>query len=171
MYAKHPRNIWAASIDDGEEHATLVETKKALTRKAIEQLGFIKDINSLVVLSGWFIFCLFRQISYMILSESQVTLYPLPSLTPATPLPKAKAAFSFASYSAVQHMLPDGQVQNSADKSFDKAKAIPTLFTWLGVGCRRKIVIYSWRDGEAQDVVVWIFKSHLHAETRITVVP
>jgi hypothetical protein len=131
-----------------------VETKKALARKAIEQLGFIKDINSLVVLSGWFIFCLLRQTTYTVLLESQVTLHPLPSLTPAMPLPKAKAAFSFASYSAVQHMLPNGQVQNPADKGFDKAKAIPTLFTQLGVGCRRKIVIYSWRDGEVQDVVV-----------------
>lgn len=32
--------------------ATLAETKKAFTRRAIDQLGFVKDINSLVVLSG-----------------------------------------------------------------------------------------------------------------------
>ena len=40
------------SADEEDEIATLVETKKALTRRAIEQLGYIKDINSLVVLSG-----------------------------------------------------------------------------------------------------------------------
>ncbi|KAG5353022.1 hypothetical protein C0989_010990 [Termitomyces sp. Mn162] len=40
---------------DGEEMAfTLVEVKKALTRRSIEQLGFVKhlDLNLLVVLSG-----------------------------------------------------------------------------------------------------------------------
>jgi len=35
----------------GEEPVNLVETKN-LARRSIEQLGFIKDINSLVVLSG-----------------------------------------------------------------------------------------------------------------------
>lgn len=30
----------------------LVEVKKNLVRRSIEQLGFIKDVNSLVVLSG-----------------------------------------------------------------------------------------------------------------------
>jgi Vam6/Vps39-like protein vacuolar protein sorting-associated protein 39 len=51
-------------------------------------------------------------------------------------------------------MLPDGKVQYPTDGTFDRAKAIPTLFTQLVVGCRRRIVIYSWRDGEAQDVKV-----------------
>ena len=34
--------------------ATLVETKKNFTRRSVDQLGFIKDINSLVALSGLF---------------------------------------------------------------------------------------------------------------------
>ena len=39
-------------IDDGERSAVeLVEVKKTLVRRSIE-LGFIKDVNSLVVLSG-----------------------------------------------------------------------------------------------------------------------
>jgi hypothetical protein len=38
--------------DEEQEVVTLVEVKKSLTRRSIEQLGFIKDINSLVVLSG-----------------------------------------------------------------------------------------------------------------------
>lgn len=38
--------------EEGVEPVTLAETKKNLTKKPIEQLGFIKDINSLVVLSG-----------------------------------------------------------------------------------------------------------------------
>ena len=43
--------VWAGS----DTTATLVETRKGLTRKSIEQLGYIKDINSLVVLSGPFV--------------------------------------------------------------------------------------------------------------------
>lgn len=38
--------------------ATLVDTKKNLTRKSIEQLGYLKDINSLVSLSGLRLFLL-----------------------------------------------------------------------------------------------------------------
>jgi hypothetical protein len=38
--------------EDGEEAVSLVEIKKGLARRAIEQIGFIKDINSLVILSG-----------------------------------------------------------------------------------------------------------------------
>ena len=37
---------------DGERRAELLETKKALSRKAIEHLGYIQDISSLAVLSS-----------------------------------------------------------------------------------------------------------------------
>ena len=37
---------------DGDAYTiTHLETKKGLTRRAIDQLGVVKDINSLVVLS------------------------------------------------------------------------------------------------------------------------
>jgi hypothetical protein len=39
-------------VDGGEHSVELVEVKKNLVRRSIEQLGFIKDVNSLVVLSG-----------------------------------------------------------------------------------------------------------------------
>lgn len=35
-----------------ENASTLVDTKKGLSRRPIDQLGYIKDINSLVSLSG-----------------------------------------------------------------------------------------------------------------------
>lgn len=43
-----------AGDGNGEEEATvkLLETKKSLVRRSIDQLGFVKEINSLVVLSG-----------------------------------------------------------------------------------------------------------------------
>ncbi len=43
----------AASLRRSTEHqAQLVETRKTLCRRSIEQLAFIKDVNSLVALSG-----------------------------------------------------------------------------------------------------------------------
>lgn len=45
-------NVDVISVDGGERTAELVEVKKNLVKRSIEQLGFIKDINSLVVLSG-----------------------------------------------------------------------------------------------------------------------
>ncbi|KAJ7052608.1 hypothetical protein C8F01DRAFT_1170573 [Mycena amicta] len=113
--------------DDGEDSVALVESKKGLVRKSIDLIGFIKDINSLVLLS-----------------EATVTLFPLPTFAPPTPLLKAKAAFSFAIHTSIQHVAPD--VPPGA-----KATAIPTLVTQLVVGCRRKVVVYSWKDGEAQE--------------------
>lgn len=114
---------------DGDEHATLVETKKGLSRRAIDQLGYIKDINSIVVLS-----------------DTLVTLYPLPSLSPPTPLNKARSALSFSIHSFAVSVPSRDQTSG-----FSQA-AIPTMLTQLIIGCRRKVVIYSWKDGEAQEI-------------------
>ncbi len=40
------------SIGEGSDDLSLVEVKKGLVKRSIDQLGFIKDVNSLVVLSG-----------------------------------------------------------------------------------------------------------------------
>ncbi|KAG6840674.1 hypothetical protein C0991_005179 [Blastosporella zonata] len=134
----HIYNVKEQNIDEGEAAITLVEVKKALTRRSIEQLGFVKhmDLNLLVVLS----------------EEASVTLFPLSTSSPPTPLQKAKAAFSFAVHSSVQHIEPEPKPEYSAGDDFAKSKPIPMLVTQLVVGCRRKVVIYSWRDGEAQEV-------------------
>ncbi|KAK0193482.1 vacuolar sorting protein 39 domain 1-domain-containing protein [Armillaria mellea] len=108
-------NLLVYGIDELAENdseiASLVEVKKSLTRRAIEQMGFIRDINSLVVLSGT--------------------------------RPEAKAAFSFAIHSFTQQHFDVEGKPSQPD--------IPTLITYLVVGCRRKVVIYTWRDGEAQE--------------------
>ncbi|KAH7925859.1 hypothetical protein BV22DRAFT_1064252 [Leucogyrophana mollusca] len=118
-------NLHIYALDEPSNTAVLLETRKGLSRKAIDQLGYVKDINSLVVLS-----------------ETLPTLYPLPSFTPPTPLSKARGALSFAVHSSVH---------NDAE-GFGKASAIPTMVTQLVVGCRRKVAIYTWKDGEAQEV-------------------
>ncbi|KAF8969138.1 vacuolar sorting protein 39 domain 1-domain-containing protein [Flammula alnicola] len=123
------------SLNDGADSIDLVEVKKNLTRRSIEQLGFIKDVNSLVVLS-----------------EATITLFPLPSFSPPTPLPKAKAAFSFAVHSSVQNVLLPTSTQPSGEPEFKRSQPIPTLVTQLLIGCRRRAVLYSWKDGEPQEV-------------------
>ncbi|KAH9177407.1 hypothetical protein EDB89DRAFT_1542390 [Lactarius sanguifluus] len=126
-----------AGSEDGQTYAiTLLETKKNLTRKAIDQLGIVKDINSLIVLS-----------------QSQVTLLDLPDLSKPTPLLKAKTAFSFAVHTSVQHMYPDGKTSRPLGAEFSSPViSVPTVITYLVVGCQRKLVVYSWKDGEAQDI-------------------
>jgi tetratricopeptide (TPR) repeat protein len=116
-----------------ENGSTLVDTKKGLSRRSIDQLGYIKDINSLVSLS-----------------ETIPTLYPLPSFTPPTPLTRAKGALSFAVHSSVQNLDPN-EAQGGANTA-GRAGPIPTMVTQLIVGCRRKVVIYTWKDGEAQEI-------------------
>jgi len=87
--------------------------------------------------------------------ESQVTLYNLPDLSKSTPLPKAKTAFSFAVHTSAQHLYPDGKKTRPQDTEFSSPMIpVPTVITYLVVGCQRKLVVYSWKDGEAQDIEV-----------------
>lgn len=86
------------------------------------------------------------------LIESNVTLYPMPDLVPPTPLAQVRKAFSFASNSTVESVSADGIVHSFADAASNRG--VPTVVTYLVVGCQRKIVVYSWRDGEAQEVKV-----------------
>ncbi|KAI0370322.1 hypothetical protein BV20DRAFT_1121321 [Pilatotrama ljubarskyi] len=120
--------------DTPDRAAELLETRKALCRKSIEQLAYIKDVNSLAVLS-----------------EAQVTLFPYPTYSPPAPLVKTKGALCFALHTAVEYLTP-GTTVPSTPGTPGKGKGVPAVVTRLAVGCRRKIVLYSWRDGEPQDV-------------------
>jgi hypothetical protein len=160
-----------------------MDTKKGLVRRAIDQLGFIREINSLIVLSGASI-SLYHGFLVMILTggisvEMTVTLFPVPGFTPSTVLVKAKAAFSFGLHTTIQHSpasvsgsgkdvsniatppsatigLPGSFAENSFTHTSAAATAmsIPSVVTQLVVGCRRKVVVYTWKDGEAQDIKV-----------------
>lgn len=88
-------------------------------------------------------------------AESQVTLYNLPDLSKPTSLPRAKTAFSFAVQTFVQHPHPDGRKTRPQDGEFSTPIIpVPIVITYLVVGCQRKLLVYSWKDGEAQDLKV-----------------
>ncbi|KAI0635691.1 hypothetical protein C8Q77DRAFT_1277165 [Trametes polyzona] len=123
------------TVADGPDHpAELLETKKSLCRRSIDQIAYVKDVNSLAVLS-----------------EAQVTLFPYPTFSPPTPLVKTKGALCFALNTAVEYQTPDIATPASPTTP-SKGKGVPAVVTRLAVGCRRKIVLYSWKDGEPQDV-------------------
>ncbi|KAI0833228.1 hypothetical protein BC628DRAFT_1342704 [Trametes gibbosa] len=123
-------NLHVYAFGDTPDHATeFVETKKALCRRSIEQVVFVKDVNSLAILS-----------------EAQVTLFPQPTYSPPTPLVKTKGALCFVLNTTVEY-------QDSATPGTPgKGKGVPAVVTRLAVGCRRKIVLYTWKDGEPQEV-------------------
>ena len=74
-----------------------------------------------------------------------MTLHALPNFSPVTPLAKTKTALSFALFTTVQH--EDVELGKSG-------KGVPAMVTYFAVGCRRKLVLYTWKDGEPQDPVV-----------------
>ena len=78
-------------------------------------------------------------------SDMTVTLYPIPDLQPPSQLFKARAGFSFTIHTSVQHIPPPGK---------SPTIPVPTVVSYLVVACRRKLVIYSWKDGEPQEVQV-----------------
>jgi hypothetical protein len=67
-----------------------------------------------------------------------------------TPLTQARGAMSFGVNTTVQHLLPNGEAADSPNS----AEGVPTVVTLLVVGCSKKVVIYTWKDGESQDVKV-----------------
>lgn len=85
--------------------------------------------------------------------ETQVTLFPYPTYSPPTPLVKTKGALCFALNTTVEYQTPESATPSSPGPS-GKGKGVPTVVTRLAIGCRRKIVLYSWKDGEPQEVQV-----------------
>ena len=77
--------------------------------------------------------------------DSVVTLYGLPNFAPATPLTQAKSARTFAIFTTVQY---------EGDSEQTKGRGVAVVVTYLAVGCYRKLVVYSWKDGEHQETIV-----------------
>ncbi|KAG8832639.1 Vacuolar morphogenesis protein 6 [Serendipita sp. 399] len=112
-------------------HATLEDTKRGLTRRSIDQLGIIKDIYTLVSLS-----------------DTVVNLHPLPALTPTQTLQETRGALCFALDTSILYTNPDGTTTTANDPT---VKQVPAVVTLLAVGCKRRMLIYTWKDGEIQN--------------------
>ncbi|CAE6456533.1 unnamed protein product [Rhizoctonia solani] len=115
-----------------EPKLTLQDTKKSFVRRQIDQLGVLEDIKSLVVLS-----------------DSVVALFPLATLSTPTVLTQTRNASVFALDTSIQYELADGSYATAAQSG---SKGIATVVTVLAVGCKRKVVVFRWHDGEAQPV-------------------
>ena len=99
----------------------------------------------------WMIFTLYLiKLSLTFVLDSIVTLNPLPGLSTPTPLTKSKQALSIATFTGVVHTDADDKGTLSPDDAV-KAKDVPSVVTHLAIGCKRKIVIYTWKDGEPQE--------------------
>lgn len=81
-------------------------------------------------------------------------MYPLPTFASPTPLAKTKGALAFGTFTGTVYGESDAKSRPSLDGELNKAKDVPVIVTHLAVGCKRKIVLYSWRDGEPQEVKV-----------------
>jgi hypothetical protein len=89
-------------------------------------------------------------LSYYIL-DAIVTLLPLPSLSPPTVLAKAKTAMSFGIHTSVQKPQVE-EAPVAEDPAPAPAPALPpSVITRLVIGCKRRVVVYTWVDGEAQE--------------------
>ncbi|KAH9945272.1 uncharacterized protein BXZ73DRAFT_86791 [Epithele typhae] len=133
-------NLYVYSFGEGGGPAELADTKKSLCRRSIDQISYVKDVNSLVILS-----------------ETLLTLFPYPSFTPHTPLVKTKGAVCFAVHTCIEY---SGGHDGGGLGSPGKGKEVPSVVTKLAVGCKRKIVIYSWRDGEPQEAQEIVALAH-----------
>lgn len=92
--------------------------------------------------------------------DGVVTLSPLSKLHPQTPLTQARNALSFATHVSVQMLNPDGdetEPDSSTTSRPGRQLGVPTVVTQLAIGCRKKIVIYTWKDGELQGVRVRLY--------------
>ena len=102
------------------------------------------------------------------LLDSVVTLYPTPELVPPTPLAQTRKAFSFAVNSTIESVSADGKVLSFDDVAASQSAGIPTVVTYLVVGSQRKLVVYCWRDGEAEPVKVSVnlFRTFMRSHFR-----
>ncbi|CAG8662048.1 9699_t:CDS:10, partial [Acaulospora colombiana] len=73
--------------------------------------------------------------------------YSLISLAAPPKVIETRGALCFSLDTTVIYTNEDGTTTNTKDPS---AKQIPAVVTLLAIGCRRRIVIFSWKDGEPQ---------------------
>lgn len=138
--------------DGSPPKASLLEARKAVSRRAIEQMSFIRQINALVILSGTFLPPSQRSpggLSSLTVElcsrvDANLTLLDPLTLKPhATPLPPTKGALTFSTHTFVS------RPPSTSPSSSTPAPPPPSLVTLLAVGLKRRLVLHSWVDGSA----------------------
>jgi len=127
----HGRRLYAGSAAgaisiyllpaDNDSDASLQASESPMGKKPIEQLGLVKETNSLVTLS-----------------EGSVVLLDLHTLKVQLRLHQTK--------SQANVFALDSSVQSSYTSRGNTP--IPIVVTYLAVACRRKLVLFSWRDSQ-----------------------
>ncbi|GAA5946072.1 hypothetical protein JCM3775_007212 [Rhodotorula graminis] len=114
-----------ASSSSAPPSATLVSRHVGFSRKPIEQLGVIKELNALVCITG-----------------GDLTLYSFPDLAVLSTFASQTrgSATLFALSTEVHHPAP-------ASPSSDAAAGVPEIHTTLALACKRRLLILSWVDG------------------------
>jgi len=115
--------------DEGERQEGSSTFRLSKAPKSIEALGYMKDISSLVVLMD---------------GSVSLLAFPLQNAAPKPRiLPQTKGALCFAVHSTVVRFNDEG-----GEIMQNETSGIPSVVSCLVVGLRRKIVIYTWKDGE-----------------------
>jgi hypothetical protein len=120
---------------EGAKQETTTAFRLSKTPKPIEALGYIKDISSLVTLV-----------------DGSVSLFAFPLEDPVPKprvLPQTKGALCFAVHSTIIRFNEQGEEMKEGESA-----GVPSVVSSLAVGLRRKIVIYTWKDGEESQVKV-----------------
>jgi hypothetical protein len=97
----------------------------------------------------------------MTLEDAAVFLHPLPALTPTQTIPDSKGALCFAINTTVEYTNEDGTTTSVKDPA---KKQVPAVITMLAIGCKRRILLCSWKDGEPQPSKVCTFKFEIILE-------
>ncbi|GAA6044405.1 hypothetical protein JCM8097_002743 [Rhodosporidiobolus ruineniae] len=112
------------STSDAPPSATLVSRHEGFSKKAIDQLGAIKELNALVSLSG-----------------GDVSLHSFSDLALLSSFaPQTKSTCSLFT-------LSTSLVPPPPSPSGGPTSALPQLHTSLALACRRRLLLLSWTDG------------------------
>ncbi|KAJ1975305.1 Vacuolar morphogenesis protein 6 [Dimargaris xerosporica] len=113
----------------------LVDCLKGFSKRAIEQMDFIKEAGLLVVLS-----------------DAYVYLHDLTTLTLNTHLQNTKGASVMAVHTGIEMVSePATTVSSSVTVTAGRSGApagIPTLVSKIAVALRRKVLVFIWKDAD-----------------------
>jgi hypothetical protein len=153
------------AVGTSQLRARLISTRKGLTRKPIDQLEYLEDLDALAVLSGKLVFTppvRYKRSSQPFCSDQTVTLYDLPNLKTPTILTQARYVQSISTRTI---WVPPKHLARSDKKSStgklakaDSSDPIPHEETSseddpirvsiLVIGARKKVHILTFVSGK-----------------------